>query len=323
MKKTVHIVASCTDRKRLAPPAALLLRNVAIKEIGARAGAWCECLGMAHKSVERLPAIEMYTGHHWSVVRNLPAVATTSGLNPALWVSSAGYGLISAGAEILPYGATFSGDSPDAVCADSEGPEKRVRACQQWWLEVNAHRPAKFLGPRSLTALAEAHPKDTIVVIGSPAYISSMSNDLLGTAQTLDSSDQLILMTSNSGDPRLSPSIVETDAAILPSLGGGSRIALNAKAAEFILRESRHQPLGAAAARSLIGGLVAAAPPVKTFDRQPMTDEQVSDFIRARVREGGPQACTPLLRALRDAGHACEQSRFRGLYRSVAETLHG
>src|SRR5256885_2284773 len=92
MSDTVLILASCTERKRLPVPKALRLRNIRHRDAGQRAARWWQRL-MHHQS-DTLPATDLYAGGHWAVVRRLPEVARTRGLRPALWVVSAGYGLV-------------------------------------------------------------------------------------------------------------------------------------------------------------------------------------------------------------------------------------
>src|SRR5262245_57877343 len=113
MSHTVLILASCSSRKRLPVPPGLRLGGVRGRDVRERAGHWWQRL-MDHRS-ERLPATDLYAGGHWSVVRRLPTVARARGLEPALWVISAGYGLVPATAWLHAYSATFTPGDPDSV----------------------------------------------------------------------------------------------------------------------------------------------------------------------------------------------------------------
>ncbi|NJK30916.1 MAG: hypothetical protein HC927_00130 [Deltaproteobacteria bacterium] len=55
--------------------------------------------------------------------------------------------------------------------------------------------------------------------------------------------------------------------------------------------------------------------------REPSTDEVVQTFIDEQLRENPKLGWTPLLRRWRSNGRACEQSRFRDLYREVKERM--
>src|SRR4051794_767517 len=113
MAHTLHIIASCTDRKRGLVPAALRLRSVRELDVEARARAWWMRLQGAEQAT--VVAEELYAGDHWQVVRELRVAAGTAGYIPYLWVASAGYGLIPAEAPVCPYSATFTRGHEDSV----------------------------------------------------------------------------------------------------------------------------------------------------------------------------------------------------------------
>src|SRR5437868_1959469 len=113
MKSDLHILVSCTDRKRAAVSEELCLRTVPAKPIEERAKAWW--LRITRHRGQAIPAMDLYAGDHWSVVRALPELAQRNSLKANLWVISAGYGLVPATACLLPYSATFAGNHPDTV----------------------------------------------------------------------------------------------------------------------------------------------------------------------------------------------------------------
>ena len=53
-----------------------------------------------------------------------------------------------------------------------------------------------------------------------------------------------------------------------------------------------------------------------------MTDYQVKRFIKRELRSAPGLSCTRALRVLRDGGRACEQKRFKNLFREVAGYVH-
>jgi hypothetical protein len=57
--------------------------------------------------VATVQAAKLYAGAFWAVVNELPAIAQERGVAANLLVASAGYGLVSADAELKPYSATF------------------------------------------------------------------------------------------------------------------------------------------------------------------------------------------------------------------------
>src|SRR4051794_9805519 len=100
MSQTVHILATCTDRKRAEVPPELRLRSVRANTVAGRAKLWRERLDASR--APSLSASDLYGGDHWAVVRGLPTVAEQSGAKARLWVISAGYGLVAGDTEVRP-----------------------------------------------------------------------------------------------------------------------------------------------------------------------------------------------------------------------------
>src|SRR5262245_44463156 len=101
VKPTIHVIASCTDRKRLPVPPKLRLREIPDARPQIRAERWWRRLS-THQG-RNVAAAELYGGDHWSVARSLPDVAAANGRSAQLWVASAGYGLVPANAPLRPY----------------------------------------------------------------------------------------------------------------------------------------------------------------------------------------------------------------------------
>jgi len=70
----LHLITSCTDRKRGRVPDELRVRDLAAGSTVDRANQWIARLA-APCAIET-PASEVYVGEHWSVVRRHPAMAT-------------------------------------------------------------------------------------------------------------------------------------------------------------------------------------------------------------------------------------------------------
>src|SRR5690349_3614973 len=98
-KGPLVIVASCTMRKKGDIPNALRFRRYARLANGTRPiDAWRTALQTY--DVATIPAAKLYAGAFWSVVNELPAIAQGRGMAPNLLIASAGYGLVSAEAEL-------------------------------------------------------------------------------------------------------------------------------------------------------------------------------------------------------------------------------
>src|SRR5262245_14676921 len=147
MSDTILILASCTERKRLAVPSALRLRTIRGRDVGERAALWWARL-MNDQSETRI-VTDLYAGGHWSVVRRLPDIAVARGLRPSLWVISAGYGLVPSSAPLHAYSATFAPGHQDSVSRDRSSAGDR----QSWWTELTRLKGPERKAPRSIAAL--------------------------------------------------------------------------------------------------------------------------------------------------------------------------
>jgi hypothetical protein len=63
--------------------------------------------------------------------------------------------------------------------------------------------------------------------------------------------------------------------------------------------------------------LLALQPPVARYERKKLSDEEVTAMIAGRLTLEPRMSASRMLREFRDAGYACEQSRFGQLHRSV------
>ena len=313
---TLLIVASCTHTKRLPVPDALQFRRF-VGSGPASVRAWRRALQMS--PAPTTPAFEMYSGGFWSVVKHLPEVARRRGFAPRLMVASAGYGLVSAEAQLKPYSATF-GRGPDCIAPVSQDSSERRLSVQGWWRALAQWGgPVGQRHPRHLEAYATANRSSSMLVIASPDYVMAMSEDLLGAAAALRYPERLVIVSSATGFPaELKTHLVPSVAALQPRLGGALG-SLHARTAKDLLTGTRpHLDVGRLAAKYKRLAAEAAAP--SRPRRLPRTDKEVRAFIRRAMVSHGQPACSTLLRSYRNGGSMCEQQRFRQLYDEVGRT---
>lgn len=320
MRPTLHIIASCTDRKRAAVPDDLRLRSVPDGAIKDRAHSWW--LRLSRHKGQPLPAANLYAGGHWAVVRTLPESARRAGLDASLWVISAGYGLVSSVAPLHPYSATFAGAHPDTVAPSAHNGQTPKNLRQAWWDALAEFPGPDASQPRSLTDLVQKSRNAHLLVVASPDYLSAVERDLLGVSEHMADPIQLIIISSRPDvtDERLSASLVPSDARLQARLGG-ARGSLNARVASLILNKSTDWGLNAEALNRRLSNMISRSPELPKFERERLSDAQVRDFIRRGLRKRPQPSCSSLLRSLRDGGLACEQSRFKSLYWEVKEGL--
>jgi hypothetical protein len=317
MATRLHIVANCADRKRLAVPGERRLGTHHAHGSVSRLSSFVKALSSARgDSVE---AKDLYVGPYWAVVRELPLVAEASRIAASLWVSSAGYGLVPSNAKLHGYSATFRvGESDSVACtADPYSVAEQVSA---WWADL-ARWNGPTRQPRRLTDLASAEPHAHVMVVASPRYVQAMADDLRSTAGILGS--RLIVITSyefGGGDP-LSRNVIASEERLLAEVRG-ARPALHARVARHILANAQTHGLDAEALRARYHDLAELADFRRTPERQPMTDHEVKRFIKRELHTAPGISYTRALRELRDGGRACEQKRFKNLFREVATRVY-
>jgi len=314
VKKPLLIIASCTDRKRLPAPMALRLRRYREATLAARFESWWEAVCESRSAA--LPAQTLYLGDHWAVVRDLPAVAEIAGWKAQIWVASAGYGLVPTAAPLHPYAATFSRGHRDAV-ARATTPNGRADARTWWSLLGSVGGPVKR-APRRVSDLLNENPRAHVLLVGSEAYIRALEEDIREVLHQLRGRDALMVVTGVGVN--LSPELKE---ACIPSVAelahhlGGSLVALHARLARRILQDAPRTGLEASEVGKAVRRLIQQSPRRALFNREKMTDREVTNFIGRSLKQDAMAPHTVLLRRLRDSGNACEQKRFRDLFGQV------
>jgi len=316
MSAVLNIVVSCSDRKRLSVPVSLRARAISNLPLKQRFERWWTRLSETRE--RSVQAQDLYMGDHWQICRSLPAMAEAKGFRPQLWVTSAGYGLIAADALLHPYSATFAAGQLDTVVTADEGSE----GLRKWWALL-AERQGPFKGaPRTLAEVVRSAPRGNVLLVCSPTYVRALTDDLLEAVDEMADRDQFLIVTSPSS---LSPAL---QAQAIPSEGrlrglvGGALPSLHARVARRILGEIRRSRLSAPDIRTRYQALLRRTPELPRHDRIAMTDAEVHRYIRASLTLRPTLAHSPMLRQLRASGHACEQERFRTLFREATRRAH-
>lgn len=301
-----HVVVTCANRKRFPIQAALLARSLARLPVGRRAGEWVQRL--SHTDAPTTPALDLYAGEHWSVVRSIPALAAAARRPISLWILSAGYGLISSAAPIRPYAATFCAGHADSVASNG------TRGL--WWGALSAWSGPEPGAPRSLTQLAKRDPSASIVVAVSPPYLEACADDLAGAAAGLDEHAQLSVICTGASSKAPGDHLLPGDARLQHVLGG-TRQALNVRVLAHLIKEHRG-PLTHDNIAGALDTLLSQQPDLVRYDRARCSDAEVTSFIRTRLRVEPSLSRSRLLREFRNSGKACEQSRFAELFETVS-----
>ena len=304
----VNLLVSCSSRKTR--PVSERLRLGSVAGTGAtRVRTWVRRLSSTHE--ESLAAQALYAGDHWAVARSCCS-SITSSWETNLWVSSAGYGLITADAPIAPYSATFSAGHTDSV-----SPRKSTHLLQEWWRDIGTWEGPQPGVVRSIEDLALESPGDPLVVAASSDYLAAMEQDILRARSRLDSPDLLLVISPRmSRRSPLAANLVPADARF-QQVVGGALASLNVRVARFLLEHSAGDELRYSKVVRELPRLLPADPPPSKVRRRPSPDEEVAAFIGQKRRESSECSRTRLLTLFRASGHACEQSRFADIYNEV------
>lgn len=307
----VNVVVTCTKSKRGTVAPERRLRAVPSGPLRQRAKDWIDRLRDQRTAL--VEVTDLYSGDHWSTVRSLRSPC----LEIDLWVCSAGYGLVHLKDHIAPYSATFSRNHPDSVFCNVSDPDAEDVA-PLWWSAISKWKGPTRGNPRTIEELAVRHPRTPILVVASESYLNAIASDLRDARSRLADSESLSIISAGTKClDGLDQHLVPCDARFQTTVGGARR-SLNIRLVKKILAEARTPPRASNLKRKL-QNLSKSLPEIQVHDRTPLLDSRICSFIRKELRRDQSQRHTPLLRKLRQSGYACEQSRFKALYRKVQE----
>jgi hypothetical protein len=285
-----------------------------------RAAAWWDQLGRS-PTVDLVFAKDLYGGEHWTAARKIPDAIDSCHGPRRLWVASAGYGLVSSEAPLKAYSATFASASPDAVARDLPDDMSRGQFWRTWWSRLGSFRGPEAQAPRTVEDLALDGRRGSLVVVASPDYVLAMEDDLLAARQALAAPERLVIFSNGRrlASSRITDNLVAIDDRSR-ALVGGTMQGLNARVALSVLGWANGQSLDVDRLRKRYTHMTSDVAKPERPKGEPMTDEQVLEFITESLAEEPSARQTRLLRKLRDTGRSCEQARFRGLFNRVKQS---
>lgn len=291
----LSVVVICSDRKSEAPAPGLRARDLSEARLAERSREWCSRL---RATVGTRTLSNLYRGEGWYVVQKVLDAARRAKFDPELLVASAGLGLRSASSVAPGYSATFAAGQADTV-GDS-GADLR-----DWWYNLRAAPDA--LDPA--TALT-----GRVLLVLSSTYAAAMHSDLVALGRRGDD----VLMVGGAVDVH-GITRLAADRGLRSALGG-TTTGLTMRMAHRWLCSLDATTLASPTRMQHWRTWADQVRQDESWERQPLTDGEVLQFI-GQVRSADPGLSrTRALRALRDSGRACEQSRFAALYRTaVAE----
>jgi hypothetical protein len=152
----------------------------------------------------------------------------------------------------------------------------------------------------------------------SATYLHACAADITEAGATVTNDDRFLIVSAGSravGD--IGRLLLPADARLQADLGG-ARAVLNVRIAAALLQQAT---LDRASASGYLSGKLDSSPGIARYDRRPMLDSQVKDWIVATLRATPGVSASGLLRRFRNEGFACEQSRFSRLHRACMASL--
>jgi hypothetical protein len=287
------------------------MRDMKPRDFSSRVDQWSARL-RSYKHEDRVQASSLYQGDHWAVVRRLIEEQAAKSSPIRVWIASAGCGLISTRAFIPPYGATFSSNEPDSVAQD-------CRERGLWW-ESLQHLSFEAGAPRTLEDLMDGAPDSSLLVTGSPEYLTALSGDMEKAVKKMKQPERLVILCRQGVHlGPLNAAQVHLNAG-LSSVVGGSLTSLNARMARRVI-----DVLGVSLTRSTVREAVqelSSRSEVRLIEtRAKSTDQQISDFISDLLLRDSRTSGSAALAAFRERGMAAEQRRFQNLFRTVRQEV--
>lgn len=309
----LHVILSCTARKRGSEPRYPRLRSVGPASVSDRVEQWQALVSTAPRP---RVAADLYAGEYWRTAMELASRAALAG-RTSVSVVSAGLGLVDLHDKVPKYGATLAAGHPDSVlsCLSSAPPSKMRR---QWWEELTRSNVLGRHSPRRLVDLDEHGSDAGVLVCLGRSYLDAVTTDLISLVERLGSPEQVMVFAS--GPPRTG--LEECWVPVAGSLRlilGGSLSSTNLRSAVAVLTELGDSAASVDGARGIVGELTAAAGDLPSFDRRRQSDESILNWIFEHLANEPHATKTAALRCFRDGGNACEQARFGRLFERARE----
>ena len=309
--KRIHVVTSCTSRKRIPVRRDRRISQLTESDLSSRLRAWTGRLERKDSKITT-SAIGLYGGEHWVEFTKTLQPHFRSGVKVHGWVISAGYGLIRAETPVHPYSASFGKMARDRV-----RPTAVAWTDSDWWKGLSEWEGPVRGEPRTLTSLGAMAQRDLILIAASPKYLRAVEPDLVQLIDTR-SSDQLVVFSTMSSLPTaLAGSIdyfARYDSRLRRPLGG-SQVGLNIRTLAYAVRET--PDIHADTMRNHIHALMDTIPKYRLPNRSFASDDEIRIFIQTELRDDSRARPSSLLRRWRSMGRACEQGRFKDLFFDV------
>ena len=302
------ILTNCTGRKRRVGPVVGLPDGLRPTSVRALAESWRSTL---QRATTRLPARSLYAGR--SVADAIKSSTVAGG---ELLVVSAGLGLVHSEDVIPAYDLTVA----EGVGMLSASLRSLGVGAGSWWREL-----ADIGVGRGLIAQQILLRRGRVALIALPStYLEMVREDLdsLGDADL----ERVRIFTSSAGraslPERLRSCALPYDSR-LESIPGyaGTTVDYPQRALRHFVECLRGHLLGTASAGDAVEAALEGLSMLERPARARLSDEAIARVIKEHWCANGGSSTRLLRFVRREAGIACEQSRFRDIWRDVRADL--
>lgn len=299
------ILSSCSFTKRVPVDPQLTVASIRARRLVSFAQEWAERVSAAPSVA---PAADLYGGPGVS-----SALAAARRLGCPSYFVSAGLSLVSARRWVPSYDLSVSHATscPPAVSSGQASPA-------EWWEALNH----EFGRSQPVAALVRRSEGLVLIALPEP-YMRMVSRDL-GSLSAYQQKRVRLIVAGNTPVPlELESCVLRYDvrlAGIAPAHRGANAYFPQRALGHFAELLSRHRQEDADVCihRGWVEADLAKAKVVEPPKRTVQSDEQVQRWIK-KTDPKALRSVTALLRGFRDAGRACEQSRFRQLVEESRE----
>lgn len=310
----VALVSSCTNRKKLKVPDDLRARNLPEGTLEFVAREWASRVEGAPGAIK---AKDLYAGRAFTEV-----LASRPFAEGGCYIVSAGLGVIELEEAAPAYSLTVVGRDPDNVL------RKIATDCivhpRDWW-RILVHKVG--VG-QSLVDIVE-HNEGTLFVLALPStYLKLLEEDLLALSEEAVARTRIIGLPSLR---KLLPESIQSSLITYDERFEAAGVGLGGTRSDFSQRAARHFlsfVLPGCASRSASDHRDQVSRWLRDFSRpitpkrQRYDDEDLKKIIREMWDETKGLVTIGLRMLRRERNIACEQSRFKRLFREVAEEMH-
>lgn len=301
------VLTSCTNRKRLAAQRALTVRAVRAGALESVIADWVRRLGDASPATN---ASDLYCGRAFR-----QAETAAAQLDAAFMVVSAGLGLVPATTLVPSYSLTVVRGSADSILDRIVG----STTPSEWWQALENLSPFGVSLAESLK-----RSRGPILVALSGAYLSMIAQDLRALPKATQGRLRIFSLCPRSTLPEglaclVMPYDARFDGAGSPIPGTRGDFAQRALA-HFVDSVLDADPGGTAEQHAeAVTRIMSRLSPPRAISRKKATDDEIIALIH-RYWVAADGRSSRMLRYLRDHLRiACEQTRFRDLFRAARD----